>query len=147
MSDAQYERTDRNRYRSWTKCGTRYGDLDPNGHVNNGAINAFFEEARVAFRREGLAEECGDVLKGFVVAHFSVDYLASLGYPSQVEVGTVVTRIGRSSFGLAQAIFEGATCIAAAEVVAVHTDPATGKAVALPPEVRDALERYLVSAG
>jgi acyl-CoA thioester hydrolase len=141
----QFERTDRSAYKSWAPCATRYGDLDPNGHVNNGAINAFFEEARVSFRRESLAEQCGDVLKGFVVAHFSVDYLAALGYPGEVDVGTVVTRIGRSSFGLAQAIFQGTACIAAAEVVAVHTDPATGKAVALPPPLRDALKDYLVS--
>ena len=144
MSDAQFERTARTSYNSWVSCTTRYGDLDPNGHVNNGAINAFFEEARVAFRRECLAEQCGDVLKGFVVAHFSVDYLAALGYPGTVEVGTVVTRIGRSSFGLAQAVFQGAACIAAAEVVAVHTDPATGKAVALPPPLKAALEDYLL---
>jgi acyl-CoA thioester hydrolase len=145
LSGDQLERTGRTTYKSWTTCATRYSDLDPNGHVNNGAINAFFEEARVAFRRESLAEQCGDVLKGFVVAHFSVDYLAALSYPGTAEVGTVVTRIGRSSFGLAQAVFQGDACIAAAEVVAVHTDSATGKSLALPPPLRDALEGYLVS--
>ena len=31
-------------YPSWTKCTVRYSDLDPNGHVNNGGINAFFED-------------------------------------------------------------------------------------------------------
>jgi len=144
LSGVQFERTDPTAYKSWTSCSARYGDLDPNGHVNNGAINAFFEEGRVAFRNQGLAETCGDVLKGFVVAHFSVDYLAPLGYPAEVEVGTIVTRIGRSSFGLAQAIFRGTVCIAAAEVVAVHTDPATGKSVALPPPLRQALEDYLL---
>ncbi len=139
--------TARAAYRSWTRCRARYGDLDPNGHVNNGAINAFFEEGRVAFRREGLAARCENVLKGFVVAHFSVDYLAPLGYPSEVEVGTAVTRIGRSSFHLAQAVFDGESCIARAEVVAVHTDPETGRSVPLSPDLSAALEEYLTAPG
>lgn len=143
MSAAETPGTERSAYRNWTRCRARYGDLDPNGHVNNGAINAFFEEGRVAFRREGLAARCENVLKGFVVAHFSVDYLAPLGYPCEVEVGTAVTRIGRSSFRLAQAVFDGGRCVARAEVVSVHTDPGTGKSVPLSPELSAALEDYV----
>lgn len=142
MSQTEPKGTERATYRSWVTCIARYGDLDPNGHVNNGALNAFFEEGRVAFRRDSLAARCTDVLKGFVVAHFSVDYLQPLAYPSTVEVGTAVTEIGRSSFHLVQGIFEGATCIAAAKVVAVHTDPETGRAEPLAPELREALAEY-----
>ena len=35
---------------TWTTVSVRYGDLDPNGHVNNGAINQYFEDGRVGFR-------------------------------------------------------------------------------------------------
>lgn len=146
MSDTELEPTERSTYRSWVTCASRYGDLDPNGHVNNGALNGFFEEGRVAFRRDSLAARCEDVLKGFVVAHFAVDYLAPLGYPSTVEVGTAVTHIGRSSFRLVQAIFEGTQCIAAAKVVAVHTDPETGKAEPLSLELCEALGDYMAGS-
>ena len=34
----------RKAYTDWSTNNVRYSDLDPNGHVNNGAINTFFEE-------------------------------------------------------------------------------------------------------
>ena len=43
---------DRKNYVSWAQSTIRYCDLDPNGHVNNGAINTFFEDGRVLFRDE-----------------------------------------------------------------------------------------------
>jgi acyl-CoA thioester hydrolase len=139
------EQGDRSIYRSWTQCSARYGDLDPNGHVNNGAINGFFEEGRVRFRRDRLAAQCVDVLKGFVVAHFSVDYLLPLGYPAAVDIGTAVTEIGRSSFHLVQGVFEDARCIATAEVVAVHFDSEAATTVPLSPELREALSAHRVT--
>ncbi|MGB0575796.1 MAG: thioesterase family protein [Alphaproteobacteria bacterium] len=51
--------TDRNVYATWTQDIVRYRDLDPNGHVNNGAINQYFEDGRVHLRDDrmvGLAE-------------------------------------------------------------------------------------------
>jgi acyl-CoA thioester hydrolase len=137
--------TERSLYRSWVRCTTRYGDLDPNGHINNGAINSFFEEGRVQFRRDCLSAKCPDVLMGFVVAHFSVDYLLPLGYPSSVDVGTSITEIGRTSFHLSQGIFQDTNCIAMARAVAVHVDPRTGASVILSPELRAALETFLVA--
>ena len=40
VSDADL--TNRATYRIWIQDVVRYGDLDPNEHVNNGAINAYF---------------------------------------------------------------------------------------------------------
>ena len=50
----------------------RYSDLDPNGHVNNGAINMFFEDGRVAFREQRMAIGGKALLTGFEVKKFSV---------------------------------------------------------------------------
>ena len=36
--------TDRSVYAEWTSDTIRYRDLDPNAHINNGAINEFFED-------------------------------------------------------------------------------------------------------
>ena len=40
MEDEILNLKDPSIYSSWTKSTVRYSDLDPNGHVNNGAINA-----------------------------------------------------------------------------------------------------------
>ena len=79
-----------NIYRSWTNSTIRYSDLDPNGHVNNGAINAFFEDGRVCFRNEHMLQLGDDILAGFVLVKFSVNYLAPLFFPGSVDIGTVV---------------------------------------------------------
>ena len=36
----------RKAYTDWSTNNVRYSDLDPNGHVNNGAINTFFEDGK-----------------------------------------------------------------------------------------------------
>lgn len=135
--------TDRSVYAEWTRDTIRYSDLDPNGHVNNGAINMFFEDGRVDFRDARMAGLREEILTGFALVKFSATYHALLHYPGEVEVGTVVTRIGNSSFDLGQGVFEGENCVATAEVVSVFFDPETRKSQPLPDDLRAVLEGAL----
>ena len=123
-------------YGTWTTVSVRYGDLDPNGHVNNGAINQYFEDGRVGFRLQRLTSVAGDKLSGFAVVKYAANYLAPAHYPGEVQIGTVVTRIGGSSYGLGQAIFQDGKCVATAEIVTVQFDPATSSSVSLSDEFR-----------
>lgn len=124
----------------WTTDTVRYGDLDPNLHVNNGAINQFFEDGRVSFRQQRLSSTDGDKLTGFAVVKFSVSYRAPAHYPGEVEIGTIVSRVGGSSYGLGQGVFQNGVCVATAEVVTVHFDPQTSSSKPLPDDIRAALE-------
>jgi len=144
MSD-DIDLTDRNVYAVWTTDTVRYGDLDPNLHVNNGAINQFFEDGRVNFRQQRLSSTDGDKLTGFAVVKFAVSYRAPAHYPGTVEIGTVVTRVGGSSYGLGQGVFQNGACVATAEVVTVHFDPETSKSRPLPDDIRAALEGAMVA--
>ncbi len=132
--------TSRDLYGTWTTVSVRYSDLDPNGHVNNGAINQYFEDGRVGFRLQRLTSVAGDKLSGFAVVKYAANYLAPAHYPGEVEIGTVVTRIGGSSYGLGQAIFQNAKCVATAEIVTVQFDPAKSSSVPLSDEFRNVLE-------
>jgi acyl-CoA thioester hydrolase len=127
-------------YVSWTSATIRYSDLDPNGHVNNGAINAFFEDGRVQFRGDRMISLGEDILAGFVLVKFSVDYLKALHYPGAVDIGTVVTKIGRSSYVLGQGIFSGDSCAAIAEVITVCLDSETQKSQPINDDLRAILE-------
>ncbi|MHA1108544.1 MAG: acyl-CoA thioesterase [Alphaproteobacteria bacterium] len=138
--------TNRSVYATWTRDTIRYSDLDPNSHVNNGAINMFFEDGRVDFRNQRMAALGEDILRGFAVVKFTATYHALLYFPGEIEVGTVVARIGNSSFNLGQGVFLGDECIATAEVVSVFFDPVTGKSVRLPDTLRDILTGALTSA-
>jgi acyl-CoA thioester hydrolase len=126
-------------YSTWITDIIRYSDLDPNGHVNNGAINAFFEDGRVRFRDQHMAEVTGDILAGFVLVKYTIEYHAMLHFPGTVKVGTTVIRIGSSSYTLGQGIFHDEQCIATAEVVTVRVDPETGKTTPLGEEYKDRL--------
>ena len=127
-------------YPCWTSSTIRYSDLDPNGHVNNGAINAFFEDGRVCFRNERMLRVGDEILTGFALVKFSVEYLAPLFFPGSVEIGTVVTRIGNTSYNLGQGIFDGEICVATAEVVTVFFDPKNNKSQKLTDELRIILQ-------
>ena len=123
-------------YPCWTSSTIRYSDLDPNVHVNNGAINAFFEDGRVCFRNERMLRLGDEILTGFALVKFSVEYLAPLFFPGSVEIGTMVTSIGSTSYNLGQGICDGENCVATAEVVTVFFDPKNNKSQKLTDELR-----------
>ena len=129
----------RESYRVWTADTIRYSDLDPNGHVNNGAINAYFEDGRVRFRNDHLSALADDILSGFALVKYTIEYHRALHFPGTVDIGTRVTRVGRSSYTLGQGIFRDGQCIATAEVVTVRLDPGSGKSVPLDERFKSAL--------
>jgi acyl-CoA thioester hydrolase len=128
-------------YSDWVTNNIRYSDLDPNGHVNNGAINAFFEDGRVQFRTAHLSNYTEDILAGFVLVKFSVEYLRPLNYPGSVDVGTLVSNVGKTSYLLKQGLFSGRNCAAIAEVVTVCLNNETQRAEVINDQLRGILEK------
>src|ERR1044072_5726591 len=80
----------------------RFGDLDARGHVNNAVFATFFETGRVAFLREP-----GNALSPpgttSVLARLDISFLKELHWPGEVEIGTGIAEIGRSSIPRAAA--------------------------------------------
>ena len=138
---AEYNFKIREVYTDWVTNNIRYSDLDPNGHVNNGAINAFFEDGRVQFRADRLSDYSEDILAGFVLVKFSVEYLRALKYPGSVEVGTLISNIGRTSYLLKQGLFCDNECMAIAEVITVFFNKKTQRAELINDDLRGMLEK------
>ena len=117
----------------------RFGDLDPQGHVNNTVFATFFETGRVAFLREP-----GNALSPpgttSVLARLDINFLRELHWPGTVEIGTGVAEIGRSSFTFLQAIFHESACAATGRATMVMIDEVTRKARPLPEAVVARLE-------
>lgn len=134
MSDIDLK--SRESFSTWITDVIRYNDLDPNGHVNNIAILMFFEDGRVMFRDRHFKAQVDNVLSGFVLARYTIEYHRPLAFPGSVEVGTTITRIGRSSYNFGQAVFSGDACIATAEAVQVRVDPDSGRSVPLSNEFK-----------
>ena len=117
----------------------RFGDLDPQGHVNNTVFATFFETGRVAFLREpgnGLSPP-GTTS---VLARLDINFLKELHWPGEVEIGTAIAEIGRSSFTFLQAIFHDGACAATARATMVMIDASTRRSRPLPPESLARLE-------
>ena len=111
----------------------RFGDLDPQGHVNNTVFATFFETGRVAFLREP-----GNALSPpgttSVLARLDISFLKELHWPGTVQIGTGVAEIGRSSFTFLQAIFHEGECAATGRATMVMIDGTTRRSRPLPQE-------------
>ena len=88
---------DRSIYPHWCTDTVRFSDQDAAGHVNNVAICAYLETARLTFMRDmGMMTTATDGTRG-ISAGMTVSFLAESHWPGQVELGTGVMRIGTSS--------------------------------------------------
>ena len=118
----------------------RFGDLDPQGHVNQAIFLTYFESGRVAmFRNPDLSIGVPGVT--FVMVRMEVDYMKELNWPGGIDIGTGVAEFGRSSFKASQAIFCNGECAGTGRATMVMIDAATRKARPLPAEVLEKLEK------
>jgi acyl-CoA thioester hydrolase len=128
----------------WVEDVLRYADTDANGHINNSTFSVLCESGRVHL----FAQKLNPTLPPgvfFVIARLAIDFRAELHYPGRVRTGTGITRIGRSSLGLAQVIvFEGRVA-GEAEGVCVLMDERTRRATPFPDATREAAERLLLA--
>lgn len=120
----------------------RYGDTDKLGHVNNAVFSTFLETGRTRLlldSRRSVAPEGA----GFVIARLVLDYRAELHWPGQVEIGTGVSAIGRTSVTMTQALFQNGKCCATAETVIVLFDLAHRHPMELPEASRAILSESM----
>lgn len=116
----------------------RYADTDRQGHVNNAVFATFLETGRVeVIVGDGLA----DTGAAFVIARLELDFLAEVNWPGEVEIGTAVLDIGRSSFKLFQTVFQDLVPVAKAVTVIVQMNEATRKSHPLTDNARAKLEK------
>jgi acyl-CoA thioester hydrolase len=119
----------------------RFGDLDPQGHVNNAVFSTYFESGRVAmFRNEDLGIGVSNAT--FVLVRQEIDFMRELRWPGHVAIGTALVELGRSSFTVAQVIFEGDQCAAAGRATMVMLDAAARRPIPLAPDVIARLEQW-----
>ena len=123
-----------------TSVQTRFQDLDPLGHINNVAMAALFETARVRFNHAlGLMRFRGH---RWLVAQVRIDYLAEGHHPDDVDIRSAIGDIGTRSWQILAAAFQDGRAIATCDAVLVMERQA--EASSLPDAFREALERCRV---
>ena len=130
----------------WTiELPTRFGDMDPNRHLNNVAVTRLYEEARVRFNW-GVRADHSLPRARFLVGHVAVDYLGEGSYPDPVVVGYGIASFGTTSFRAAMGMFQRGVCIGLCDTVMVHRGPieSGGGPAPLPDDLRAALGEWLL---
>lgn len=128
----------RDAFRFWTQEKLRNPDTDQFGHINNAAMASFFEAGRMELFAERPADPAVANLQ-LVVARLLMTFHMELYYPGEVAIGSIVTRVGRSSFDVAQGLFVGDNCIASAQAICVAFDPEKRRPAEIPGTLRDYL--------
>jgi acyl-CoA thioester hydrolase len=108
---------------------TLYSDMDPNRHLNNGALGRLFEEGRADLHYRVIGVSAGSAAANglaLLLATITIEFLREGRYPGSVEVASAVLRVGVSSYVLAQAAFQDGACVALADCVMVKACPGLG---------------------
>lgn len=126
-------------YPHFSSAEIRYADLDRQGHVNNAVFATYSEIGRVAFMYDP-SRPLSSKDTSFVIARLVIDFRAELLWPGNVEIGTGVLKVGRSSFTLAQGMFSKGMLAATAEATIVMVDKQTRRSTPLPPDAVAILE-------
>ena len=77
----------------------RYGDLDPQGHVNNAKYLTYLEHARIGYVQQlGLWDGKSFQDVGIILADVQVSYKKPILWQQKIQVGGRVFRLGIKSF-------------------------------------------------
>ena len=119
----------------------RYGDLDPQGHVNNAKHLTYFEQARVQYMIElGLFTKDRSFIElGVIVADVHITYLEPVYFGQNLKVGVHASKMGTKSMTWEQNIVDVDTGkeLARGEVVIVMYDYKEEKTIPIPQKWRD----------
>jgi acyl-CoA thioester hydrolase len=126
-----------------TSWPVQWGDQDLFGHVNNTVYFRWYESARIAYlERIGVSDMMNREQVGPILAAISCNYRRQLNYPDTVEIGSRITRIGRSSATMTHAIWsrQQKALVADGESTIVMFDYQAQRPVPVPAAIRDAIE-------
>ena len=121
----------------------RYADTDRQGHVNNAVFSTFMETGRVEFLLDP-AKPLTDIGASFVIAKLVVNLVGEINWPGQVDIGTGITKIGNSSIGMYQGIYQDGDLKATAETVIVQMNDTTRKSHPLTDTTKEFLSQHLL---
>ncbi len=129
--------------RHLTELRVRFGDTDMLGHVNNASYFTYMEEARCDF-----VQAVGMTEVPLILASAKVDFRAQTYFGDTLEIETWVTRIGNTSFDVANLMRNAETGAVVFEGVAVivYFDYEEQKPKPIPDNLRKLLEQYLEPA-
>ena len=124
----------------------RYGDLDPQGHVNNAKHLTYFEQARIAYLIElGLFTKDQSFMEvGVILADIHITYLEPIYYGQNIKVGVHTVKLGIKSMTWEQNIVDVDTGreLAKGMVIMVTYNYHARKTISVPTSWREKINEF-----
>ncbi len=139
----------RDQYFDYSRAIMTFQDMDIYGHLNNSLHNQYFDNAinRYLSHMGGLCMHTSPII-GLIV-NSSCDYFMEVSWPENeyLDVGVRVNKLGRSSVQYAGGLFIPGEDLALAQGTMTHVwvDRVSREAVAIPDEIREAMEEIFYS--
>jgi acyl-CoA thioester hydrolase len=128
-------------FRFYHPVEVRYGDLDPQGHVNNAKYLTYFEQARIQYMIElGLFTKDQSFMEiGVIIADVHISYFEPIYFGQNIKVGVHAANLGNKSMTWEQNILDADSGkeLARGEVVIVTYDYKEEKTIPIPQEWRE----------
>jgi acyl-CoA thioester hydrolase len=124
----------------------RYGDLDPQGHVNNANYLTYMEQARIQYLVHlGLFEKGQSFLDvGVILADAHLTFKSSIQFGQSVRVGVRVARLGNKSLAMEYHIEDAmnGTELATGATALVAYDYRAHQTVPIPEDWREKIKSF-----
>lgn len=123
----------------------RYGDLDPQGHLNNAKYLTYMEQARINYIKHLGLWAGGSFLDiGIIMANFAITFRAPVLFGQNVRVGVRATRLGNKSLDMEYSLedADSGQVLADGSGVLVAFDYRSEETVSIPPEWRAAIGAF-----
>ena len=118
----------------------RFNDTDALGHLNNTSFSVYAEYARLEF----FTHVSDTILGSLILAHIALDFRRQVRFGEPVHVLTRVAKLGNSSVHLQQDIYARDELAAEVYSVIVIFDYQAQKPTAIPDDLRQAMQAYML---
>jgi acyl-CoA thioester hydrolase len=132
-------------FRFYHLIEVRYGDLDPQGHVNNAKFLTYLEQGRVFYFKQLKLWEGGSFLNfGIILADIQITFHKAIQFGDPVRVGVRITRLGNKSMTSEYRLEDGRdeSVFATGSSVLVAYDYQAKKSVPIPAQWRKAIMQF-----
>lgn len=132
-------------FRFYHPIEVRYGDLDPQGHVNNARYFTYLEQSRVAYVVNlGLWRGGSFFDIGFILADAHLTFKASILFGQPIQVGVRVSRLGNKSLTMEYCIVNthGNQEMASGSTILVTYDYHSQTTIPVPAHWRQAIMKF-----
>jgi acyl-CoA thioester hydrolase len=132
-------------YNFYHPIEVRYGDLDPQGHLNNAKYLTYMEQARIHYVEHlGLWDGGSFMDIGLILAKVEITFHAPVLFGQQVRVGMRTTTLGNKSMDMAYTIEDVQTGqkLATSTSVQVAYDYRKGQSIPIPNTWRQVINDF-----